>query len=135
MTSRVRKFAEGGIVPLAEGARRGMDSVPALLAPDEGVLKASTMQRLGRGAFEALNGWDMDDFLDRLSVHRFAEGGVVPGGELAKSLPDGPSRPRGDDFSATLNLQLAGQTYPTHTTAATARALMREFKRMGASVR
>lgn len=135
MTSRVRRFAEGGIVPLAEGARRGMDSVPALLAPDEGVLKASTMHRLGRGAFEALNGWNVDDFLDRLSVHRFADGGVVPGGDLAKSLPDGPSRPRGDDFSATVNLQMGGQTYPTRTDRDTATALMRELKRRGASVR
>ncbi len=136
MAARVRRFAEGGIVPLVEGARRGVDSVPAILEPDEGVLTASTMHRLGRSAFEALNGWNMEDFLDRLSVRRFAEGGVVPGGDLATSLPDLPERASRDDgFTATLNLQLAGRTYPTRTSRTDAAALVRELKRQGASVR
>ncbi|NDY56646.1 hypothetical protein G3N56_07805 [Desulfovibrio sulfodismutans] len=135
MAARVRRFAEGGIVPLAEGARRGVDSVPALLAPDEGVLKASTMHRLGSGAFNALNSWDMDLFLDSLRVHRFAEGGVVPGGDLATSLPDTPRRASGEEFSATINLQMGGQTFPTHTSRDTITAFMRELKKHGANIR
>lgn len=134
LAGRIRHLADGGVAPTGDGARRGVDSVLAMLTPGEGVLRTRAMDRLGVDGFNLLN-WDPDAFLARLSLPRFAEGGIVPGGDLAKSLPDGPSRTRGDDFSATLNLQMGGQTYPTRTSRDTATALMRELKRQGASIR
>ncbi|NMC49645.1 MAG: hypothetical protein GYA47_09525, partial [Desulfovibrio sp.] len=72
----------------------------------------------------------------RLSLPRFAEGGIVGGGDGGTGLPDLPSRAsRGDDFSATLNLQLGDRTYPTFTSRDVAAEVVKALKKYGANIR
>jgi TP901 family phage tail tape measure protein len=70
----VRKYANGGMVPIAEPAPKqfanggyamGTDTVPAMLTPGEFVIKKSAVDRIGPSTLNKIN--------------RFADGGLVGG--------------------------------------------------------
>lgn len=66
------KKAEGGVIP---GYAPGVDSVPALLSPGEGILRPEVVRRLG---VHTINAWNRAAMAGRLSsIPRFATGGVV----------------------------------------------------------
>ena len=68
-------MAEGGIIT---GGTPGVDSVPIMTMPGEGVLRTSAMNRIGAGAFHDLN--EGRAFVVRgRSMPRFADGGIVGG--------------------------------------------------------
>ncbi|AZU97390.1 tape measure domain-containing protein [Thermobifida phage P318] len=71
-TKGPEKKAEGGVIP---GYAPGVDSVPALLSPGEGILRPEVVRRLG---VHTINAWNRAAMAGRLSsIPRFATGGVV----------------------------------------------------------
>ena len=77
-------LAEGGIIT---GGTPGIDSVPIMTMPGEGVLRTSAMNRIGAAAFHDLN--EGRAFVVRgRSMPRFADGGIV-GGAGASAIEGG----------------------------------------------
>lgn len=106
----------------AGGLVRGRDSVPALLTPGEGVVREPVMRRLGAAWLSRIN---------RLApALAFSSGGLVPGGALGSAMP-----PTGNGLDpaerVTLELKIAGGSYPARTDRETARAVVRELRRQG----
>jgi hypothetical protein len=138
LLGRLPRFAGGGAVPMPPGAVAGEDSVLAALTPGEGVIRAEAMARiLSRKALDALNSLDLDGFLGALPTHRFNAGGVVPGGDLAsvsRLAGEGGPAPAGG-YEATLHLDVAGKSFETRVTQATADALARQLRRLSVSMK
>ncbi|MGW6035291.1 hypothetical protein ACWFOS_16695 [Gordonia terrae] len=102
-------FAEGGPVPMGKGAKRGKDSVNALLMPDEHVWDVADVKRAGgHGAMYRMRQmvesgksftWTpggIGGASEGGPLHRFAKGGAVtPGARLAPSPGEGGLRPIG----------------------------------------
>jgi hypothetical protein len=133
---RILGFADGGTVPMLPGAIAGQDSVPAVLTPGEGVVRAEAMAKvLSERALDALNNLDLDGFFSALP--RFNTGGLVPGGDVAAvaALPTRSGASSGESYTATLNLAVGGRQFETRTTAATAAGLVRELRKVGVNVK
>lgn len=112
-------FADGGFVDMVRGAVRGKDSVRAMLAPGEYVVRESVVKALGARFFERLNEYGAR----AMEPLRFAEGGLVPGaGAVAGGPGDGGPGMR-------IDLNLNGQTFGLRSESETARALARELRR------
>jgi len=80
----LQRFAEGGIIT---GGKPGVDSVPIMSMPGEGILRTSAMSRIGASAFHDLN--EGRAFVVRgRSIPRFADGGIV-GGAGASAVEGG----------------------------------------------
>ncbi|QHD84416.1 tape measure protein [Gordonia sp. JH63] len=102
-------FAEGGPVPMGKGAKRGKDSVSALLMPDEHVWDVADVKRAGgHGAMYRMRNmvesgkpftWTpggIGGASEGGPLHRFAKGGAVtPGARLAPAPGEGGLRPIG----------------------------------------
>ncbi|TYQ10826.1 UNVERIFIED_ORG: phage-related protein [Gordonia westfalica J30] len=100
-------FAEGGPVPMGRGAKRGKDSVNALLMPDEHVWDVADVKRAGgHGAMYRMRNmvesgrpftWTPNGVSSASEggpLARFAKGGaVVPGARLAPSPGEGGLQP------------------------------------------
>lgn len=69
------KKAKGGVIP---GYAPGIDSVPALLSPGEGILRPEVVRWLGKSTIDAWNAGAM-----RGAIPRFATGGVVGASKVA----------------------------------------------------
>ena len=91
----IRKFAEGGHVPLNVGTP-GKDSVPAWLMPGEFVLKERVVRTLGLPVLQAVNRMDASLLDSFKSVQKFASGGLVGG--AAASLPSTSTGGDMEDF-------------------------------------
>ena len=77
-------LADGGII---SGGTPGVDSVPIMTMPGEGVLRTSAMSRIGASAFHDLN--EGRAFVVRgPAMPRFADGGIV-GGAGASAVEGG----------------------------------------------
>ncbi len=127
----IRKFAEGGHVPLNVGTP-GKDSVPAWLMPGEFVLKERVVRTLGLPVLQAVNRMDASLLDSFKSVQKFASGGLVGG--AAASLPSTSTGGDMEDFG-TLTLNINGSPYEVRAKRATARALRNELTRMARSSR
>lgn len=68
-------MAEGGRVPLVAGARYGMDSVPAVLMPDEYVIRA--------------DGSNLVDALRHFGAPGYAQGGLIPSARTSGAAQPG----------------------------------------------
>ncbi|MDS1115293.1 transglycosylase SLT domain-containing protein [Gordonia westfalica] len=102
-------FAEGGPVPMGKGAKRGKDSVNALLMPDEHVWDVADVKRAGgHGAMYRMRNmvesgkpftWTPSGIggaSEGGPLQRFAKGGaVVPGARLAPAPGEGGLKPIG----------------------------------------
>lgn len=99
-------FAEGGPVPLTAGAKRGRDSVHALMMPDEHVWDVANVQHAGghgevykmRGMIDAGNPFTWIDGRvvpagHGLEPQRFADGGAVKGARLEPTSGEGGLQP------------------------------------------
>ena len=108
----VRKYAMGGMVPIAEPAPRqfanggyamGTDTVPAMLTPGEFVIKKSAVDRIGTGTLNKING--------------YAEGGLV----------GGSSAVMGDSvYNYSVNVNVATDSDPNQI----ARAVMSQIRKV-----
>ena len=95
------KFAEGGSVPLSAGAKRGKDSVHALLMPDEHVWDVNDVRKSGgQGAQYRMRQmvdqgkpftWTPSGLAaatsDGGNIPRFADGGAVSAGDKLAPMP------------------------------------------------
>lgn len=95
------KFAEGGSVPLSAGARRGKDSVHALLMPEEHVWDVNDVRKSGgQGAQYRMRQmvdqgkpftWTPSGLAaatsDGGNIPRFADGGAVSAGDKLAPMP------------------------------------------------
>ncbi len=80
--SSVVTRASGGEIPFLNGAKRGIDSIRALLTPGEYVIKESVVKKLGTGFFDAINNFKMP----QMPQFAYASGGSAGGIDLKSSL-------------------------------------------------
>jgi TP901 family phage tail tape measure protein len=109
----VRKYAMGGMVPIAEPAPRqfanggyamGTDTVPAMLTPGEFVIKKSAVDRIGTSTLNKIN--------------RYAEGGLV-GGSTSTAIGDSV-------YNYSVNVNVATDSDPNQI----ARAVMSQIRKV-----
>ena len=109
----VRKYAMGGMVPVAEPAPRqfanggyamGTDTVPAMLTPGEFVIKKSAVDRIGASTLAKING--------------YANGGLV-GGSTSTSVGDSV-------YNYSVNVNVATDSDPNQI----ARAVMSQIRKV-----
>jgi len=113
----------GGGVGFPAGAKRGMDSVKAMLTPGEFVISEPAVRRFGSDFFEKLNKMKIP------SIMGFAEGGLVPG--MTTHQKDGSIT---DTLLGTVNLMANGKQFPVKADLNLAQGLLKEFKKMGMSI-
>ncbi len=118
--SGVRHFLnEGGPVNFVDGAKKGIDSVKAMLTPGEFVLKESAAKMLGLDFLNMLN--------NLKAPLRFAEGGAV--GKVPEAVSSALP-----DYSAKVTFNVGGKDYGLRGKTSDARALVKQLNRLGLRV-
>ena len=111
----------GGPVNWMAGAKRGVDSVKAMLTPGEFVINESAVRKFGTGFFEKLNKM-------KLPYMGFNDGGLVSG---SNNLSDSNLTSGSDTFLGTVNLAVGDKQFPVKADIGLAKSLLKEFKKMG----
>ena len=125
------RLAQGGTVPSHPGARRGVDSVFAMLAPGEFVINADAARVVGAGYLRYLNSLDAQVSHSLAPVRRFAAGGAVPGGaESLGVLPSwsGPDARPAEVHEVSINF--AGARATLQGSASNARTLVKQLQQL-----
>jgi len=124
----VRHFLrEGGSVGFPAGAKRGADSIKAMLTPGEFVMRPEAVKTFGLKFMDAVNRLKMPAI-------RFAEGGLVPGNGNLQSLAPAQAIGRDPEYAAKLVLELGGKEYPMRTKTDVGQDLVKQFRTLGLAV-
>jgi hypothetical protein len=115
-------LAKGGSVGYPEWAQKGKDSIRAMLAPGEYVIKEAVVRSLGQPFFDALNNFKIPAYA------RFADGGYVGGTGQSPMMSDKAT------FDASVTFNIGSQSLKMHGSTDVAKTLVKELKKMGMSV-
>jgi TP901 family phage tail tape measure protein len=114
----------GGSVGYPSAARRGVDSIRAMLTPGEYVIKESAVRKLGSGFFDKINNMQFPQL-------QFNAGGLVDSPAIAASTGGFMGMGGSDTLLGTVNLAVGDKVIPVKADMKLAQTLLKEFKKMG----